>query len=76
MNGTEMMDPGTVSEGFNWMKILSAVALGAMIIYLIPRAKAIMEASAQAENKDWKGVLIPLAGVVLFVIFLVAMVRH
>jgi len=68
-----MMDPA--GGGMDWMKILSAIALGAMIIYLIPRAKGIMEASAQAE-KDWKGVLIPLAAVVLFVIFLVAMVRQ
>ena len=68
-----MMDPA--GGGMDWMKILSAIALGAMIIYLIPRAKGIMEASAQAE-KDWKGALIPLAAVVLFVIFLVAMVRQ
>jgi hypothetical protein len=74
MEGMEMMDPA--GGGMDWMKILSAIALGAMIIYLIPRAKTIMEASAQAENKDWKGVLIPLLAVVLFVIFLVAMVRQ
>jgi len=76
MDGTNMMDPGTVSEGFNWMKILAAIGLGAMIIYLLPRARAMIEASAQAENKDWKGFLLPLAGVILFVIFLVAIVRH
>ncbi len=71
MEGMEMMDSG----GLDWMKIISAIALGAMIIYLLPRAKAMMQASAEAENKDWKGVLIPIAGVVLFVIFLIAMVR-
>lgn len=72
MEGMEIMESG----GMDWMKILSAMALVAMIIYLLPRAKAIMAASAQAENKDWKGVLIPIAGVVLFVLFLIMMVKQ
>lgn len=71
MEGMEMMDQG----GMDWMKILSAIVLVAMLVYLIPRAKTMMEASAKAE-KDWKGVLIPIAGVVLFVMFLIAMVKQ
>jgi len=58
----------------DWMKIISAIALVLMIIYLLPRAKAMMQASAQAENKDWGGVLIPILFVVLFVVFLVSTV--
>ena len=72
MEGMEMMDSG----GMDWMKILSAIVLVAMIVYLLPRAKSLMEMSAQTENKDWKGVLLPLLAVVLFVVFLVAMVRQ
>ena len=70
MEGMEMVESG----GMDWMKILSAVALGLMIIYLLPRAKQMMKMSAEVENKDWMGVLIPIAGVILFVVFLVSMV--
>lgn len=70
MEGMEMMDSG----GMDWMKILSAVALGLMIMFLLPRAKQMMQMSAEVENKDWMGFLIPIAGVILFVIFLVSLV--
>ena len=70
MEGMEMMDSG----GMDWMKILSAVALGLMILYLLPRAKQMMQMSAEVENKDWMGFLIPIAGVILFIVFLVSLV--
>jgi len=72
MEAMDMME--STGGGIEWMKILSAVFLIAMLVYLIPRAKQMMEISAQAENKDWKGVLIPLVAVVGFVVFLVSMV--
>jgi len=56
------------------MKIISAIALVLMLIYLIPRAKMMMQASAEVENKDWKGAMIPLLFVVLFVVFLISTV--
>jgi len=65
-----MMDSG----GMDWMKILSAVALGLMIMFLLPRAKQMMQMSAEVENKDWMGFLIPIIGVILFIVFLVSMV--
>lgn len=53
------------------------VFLGVMVILLIfwfrPGIKATLEQSRQAE-KDWSGLLVPLGFVVMFVIFLVAMV--
>jgi len=72
MEAMDMMDSG--SMGMDWMKILSAIFIVAMLVYLLPRAKQMMEVSAQAENKDWKGVLIPLIAVVGFVFFLVSIV--
>ena len=42
MEGMEMMESG----GIDWMKILSALALGLMIIYLLPRAKHMMKMTA------------------------------
>lgn len=60
----------------DWMKITSALVLGAMLVYLFPRARAMMRHSPKASGDDWRGVLIPLLGVILFVIFLISMVRH
>ena len=71
MEGMEMMDSG----GMDWMKILSAIVLVMMLIYLIPRAKQMMQMSTEAKNKDWMGVIIPIVAVILFVIFLVMLVR-
>ena len=70
-----MENIGMESSGFDWMKLLYAAALVLMLVYLIPRAKQMMEISAQAENKDWKGVIIPLIAIVIFVIFLISLVR-
>jgi len=70
MEAMDMVESG----GMDWMKIVSALVLVMMLVYLIPRAKQMLEVSAQAENKDWMGALIPLIAVVGFVIFLVSMV--
>lgn len=58
-----------------WEQLLLGV--GALIILFLfwPGAKAAMERSKNAENPDWKGALLPIGGVVLFVIFLVVMAR-
>ena len=51
------------------------VGIAALLIFVFrPGIKAALERSRQAESKDWKGVAIPLALVVLFVIFLLAMI--
>ncbi len=57
-----------------WMKIGSALLLGAMIIYLLPRAKTMMEQSPEAKPGDWRNALLPLAAVVGFVILLMAVI--
>jgi hypothetical protein len=58
----------------DWMKILSALALGAMVIFLLPRAKQMMRESPKAEKGDWQAVLLPIGFVVLFIIFLISLV--
>jgi hypothetical protein len=58
-----------------WLKIGSAVLLGAMLIYIWPRAKYMLKESPKAEKGDWGAVLLPIAMVVLFVILLISMVR-
>jgi hypothetical protein len=53
------------------------ILLGAMVILVIfwmrPGIKSALAQSQQAKS-DWSGVLIPMALVVLFVIFLIMMV--
>jgi hypothetical protein len=51
-----------------------SVLLGAMLILILfwfgPGINATMERSRNAE-KDWRGLLLPIGAVVLFVIFLI-----
>ncbi|MDH5377430.1 MAG: hypothetical protein OEX00_03805 [Gammaproteobacteria bacterium] len=57
-----------------WQKIIMAIGLGMLIIFLIPRAKHAMENSPKGTAKDWHSALIPILIVVLFVVFLIQMV--
>lgn len=56
-----------------WEAVLYGVLALLMILWFRPGIKAAMERS-QAAEKDWPAVLIPIALVVLFVVFLVVMV--
>jgi len=57
-----------------WMKIGSAVLLGAMVIFLFPRAKHMLENSPKAESGDWQIFIILIAAVGLFVWLLIKLV--
>ena len=54
--------------------LLGALGLGIFFLFR-PGIKAAMEQSQQAENKDWKGVLMPIGLVVAFVILLIMLAR-
>lgn len=58
----------------DWLKIGSALFLLAMIIFLFPRAKQVIENSPKASMKEWMGYIVPMAAVILFVILLIALV--
>lgn len=58
-----------------WMKIGSALLLGAMLVFLLPRAKHMLQNSPKAGEGDWKAVLIPLLLLVLFILFLITIVQ-
>lgn len=58
----------------DWIKILSALALIAMLVYLYPRAKNMVANSPKGSMKDWMGYIVPMAAVVLFIMLLIAMV--
>ncbi|MEW7990132.1 MAG: hypothetical protein AB2817_17945 [Candidatus Thiodiazotropha sp.] len=58
----------------DWTKIIWALLLGAMILFLWPRAKQMLKHSPKAEKGDWQAVLLPLAFVVGFVVLLIMMI--
>lgn len=57
-----------------WEQILVGVVALLVLLWFGPGIKGALEQSRRAE-KDWKGVLIPLALVVLFVLFLISLAR-
>jgi len=59
----------------DWVKIGSALFLVAMMVYLFPRMKHAIKHSPKGTMKDWMGYIIPIAIVILFVIFLIMSVR-
>lgn len=54
----------------DWMKIGSALLLVMMIVLLYPRAKRMMSEAPKAEAGDWRSAILPVLGVIGFVIFL------
>jgi len=52
--------------------IMGLMALG-LVAWMLPGVKASMQRSKEAES-DWAGFLLPIAGVILFVVFLISMV--
>ncbi|MBT3014097.1 MAG: hypothetical protein KUF77_19335 [Candidatus Thiodiazotropha sp. (ex Lucina aurantia)] len=58
----------------DWTKIIWVILLGAMILFLWPRAKHMLKNSPKAQAGDWQAVLLPIAFVIGFVILLIMMV--
>lgn len=58
----------------DWMKILSAVLLIGMLIFIFPMMRSAVKNSPKGSFEDWKGFIIPVAGVALFVALLTQMV--
>ena len=57
-----------------WVEIGSALFMGAMIVFLFPRAKQAIENSPKGSAKDWMGFILPIGAVILFIILLIALV--
>ncbi|MDH3634724.1 MAG: hypothetical protein OES20_08450 [Gammaproteobacteria bacterium] len=58
----------------DWLKIGSALFLVAMIIFLFPRAKQVIENTPKGSMKDWMGYIVPMLAVILFIILLITLV--
>ncbi|MBI3561461.1 MAG: hypothetical protein HY080_07080 [Gammaproteobacteria bacterium] len=52
-------------------KIVAAIFMGLMILFLWPRVKFAMQNSPKGERKDWQTFALLIAGVVLFVVLLI-----
>jgi len=58
-----------------WYDIIWAGLLGFMLWRMIPMAKHWMENGPKGSSKDWMTTAMLLGGVVLFVFFLISVVR-
>ncbi|NNE38404.1 MAG: hypothetical protein HKN08_08875 [Gammaproteobacteria bacterium] len=58
-----------------WEQVLLGIGAFVILFMFWPGAKAAMERSKSAENPDWKGALIPILLVVVFVILLIIVAR-
>lgn len=60
----------------DWLQITSAIFLIAMLAFLFPHAKDRFLNSPKAESGDWSAALIPLLGVIGFVLVLIWLVSQ
>jgi succinate dehydrogenase hydrophobic anchor subunit len=71
--------PGSIlnncMHSINWTAILLAIMVLVMLVRSGPGIRALLERSRQAEQRDWIGFLVPIALVVLFVLFLIKSVK-
>ena len=58
----------------DWMKIGSAVLIIAMIIFIWPSMKHMVNNSPKAEAGDWQSAILPIAAVIGFVALLIYLV--
>jgi hypothetical protein len=56
-----------------WEKILLGLLAAGVVVWLWPGVKASLQQSQRAEAADWKSAALVLGAVVLFVLFLVAL---
>ena len=58
----------------DWLKIGSALLLGAMLLFIFPRMRDAIKNSPKGSNKDWLNYLMIIVVAGLFVMFLIQMV--
>ncbi|MFL2556120.1 MAG: hypothetical protein ACJ0Q4_04675 [Gammaproteobacteria bacterium] len=56
----------------SWEQILLGMVAVIVTFLFWPGVKKALEQSKNVENSDWKGALIPIAIVVLFIMFLIS----
>ena len=59
----------------DWLKILSAISIIGMMVFLYPSLKQATQNSPKATSDDWMSFIKPMILVVVFVIALVVLSR-
>ena len=62
-------------EMSTWEMLLLGAMVVLVLFWLGPGIRATLEKSRQAQSRDWSCFLLPIAIVVLFVLFLISSVR-
>ncbi len=57
-----------------WLSILTAVVFGAFVIFMFPRAKAMIKNSPKGTGQEWRGFAIIIIVVIIFVFMLIKLV--
>lgn len=57
-----------------WEMLLLGALVVLVLFWLGPGIRATLEKSRQAQTRDWAGFLLPIAVVILFVLFLIKLV--
>ena len=60
----------------DWTKLLWALVLVAFLAFLIPQWLRWRKEAPEAEPGAWAGVMLPIGGVVLFVLILILSVQN
>ena len=63
-----------MQEMSTWEMVLLGAITVLVLLWFGPGVKTLLEQSRQAEHRDWRGVLVPIALVVLFVLLLITLV--
>ena len=58
-----------------WEMLLLGVLVAGVLFLFTPGIKKTFEMSRQAKERDWKGFLVPLAIMVLFIVLLIFLAR-
>ena len=58
----------------DWLKIISALTLVAMMFMIYPSMKRASQESPKGSKEDWMGAIKPLLMVVVFVIALIVLI--
>lgn len=78
-HGTETIPSNTETQKTmpvtsTWETLLLGLLAAAVLLWMWPGVREATRRSRKVENPDWRGVLLPLAVVVLFVALLILMV--
>jgi len=56
-----------------WEIVLMGIVAALVLMFFLPRIRESMKRSEAQADKDWRGALLPLLAVVLFVLLLIAL---